>query len=372
MLRAAACAAGVLCLAGCGGTIAIPINSSSGPPTANYPAADLRAHVTLLYGERTYVLGKLAAAAVAGHKDEFAAYAGMLATNGDDLAAAVSKAAGESQGASFHQARVLGDSFFVDYIVAATTQQQDVADAAMQNLTTRYVPQMAQVLSSTINISSDTATKLLGDEVSSTKHFIDDAATSSFYSDLHDAYSKAVAMGGSVAEGIPWKFPDKYPGDVTAPGAKLRAQLDATLQEHSLLMTLVTSQVDRKSGAGTLQASTDALARIIGSLFGAGAADQSAKAWADENEAMLAYASAPDDQTRQSAIDDLHQNVTSELASLFNRLSVTADAAGEVKAAIQVIDDQRAKTYDRIAADDRSAAALVIALGDALLGAPQA
>lgn len=371
MLRAAAGAAGVLCLAGCGGTIAIPLHPSSGPPSAGYPAADLRAHVTVLFGERTYVLGKLAAAAAAGQKDEFAAYAGMLATNGDDLAAAVSKAAGESQGASFHQARVLGDGFYVDYIVAASTQQQNVADAAMQNLSTKYVPQMAQVLSSTLNISSGTATKLLGDEVSSIKHLIDDAATPSFYSDVRDAYSKAIAMGGSAAEGIAWKFPDKYPGDVTAPGAKLRAQLDATLQEHSLLMTLVASQVDTKGGESSLQANTDALARIIGSAFGATAADQSAKAWADENEGMLAYASAPDDQTRQSAVDNLHQNVTPELASLFSRLNVTFDAAGAIKAAIQVIDDQRAKTYDRVAADDRSAAALVIALGDALLGAPQ-
>ena len=371
MLRAAAGAAGVLCLVGCGGTIAIPFHSSSGPPSASYPAAGMRAHVTLLYGERTYVLGKLAAAAVAGKKDEFAAYSGMLATNGDDLAAAVSKAAGESEGASFHQAVVLGDSFYVDYIVAATTQQQDVSDAAMQNLTTRYAPEMAQVLSSTLNISTGTADKLLGDEVNSIKHFVDDAATSSFYSDLRDAYSKAIAMGGSAAEGIALKFPDKYPGDVAGPGAKLRAQLDATLQEHSLLMTLVTSQIGAKGGASSLQANTDELARIIGSAFGAGAADQSAKAWADEDDGMLAYASAPDDTTRQSAVDNLHQNVTPELASLLSRLNVTGDAAGEIAAAIQVIDDQRTKAYDRIAADDRSAAAQVIALGDAVLGAPQ-
>lgn len=368
---AAACAAGVLCLGGCGGTIAIPLNPSSGPPSANYPAADLRAHVTLLYGEHAYVLGKLAVAAIAGHKDEFASYAGLLATNGDDLSAALSKAAGESQGASFHQARVLGDSFYVDYIVAATTQQQDMSDAAMQNLDTKYVMQMAQVLSSTLNISTGTANKLLGDEVTSTKHFVDDAAAPSFYSDVRDAYTKAIAMGGSVAEAIAWKFPDKYPGDVAGAGAKLRAQLDSTLQERSLLMTMATSPVNANGANDSLRASTDALVHLIGTAFGASAAGQASKAWTDENQALTAYASAADDQARQSALDNLNQAVTPELASFLSARHVDVDASSEVKAAIQVVDDQRNKSYDRLAADDRSAAAQVIATGDALLGVIQ-
>jgi len=363
----AAYAAGVVCLAACGGTIAIPLHPSSGPPSANYPAADLRAHVTLLYGERTYVLGKLAAAAVAGRKDEFASYAGLLATNGDDLTAAVSKAAGESQGASFHQARVLGDSFYVDYIVAATTQQQDMSDAAMQNLTTRYVMQMAQVLSSTLNISSSTASKLLGDEVSSTKHFVDDVAAASFYSDLRDAYAKAIAMGGSVAEAIAWRFPDKYPGDVTGEGSKLRAQTDALLQEHSLLVTMVTNTAGTKDANASLQANTDALARVIGSAFGADAASRASKAWSDDNQGSIAYATAPDDQTRQSALDNLNKTVTPELASFLTGLHVNLDGGAQILATVQVIDDQRAKTYDRAASDDRKAAMQWVAIGDALL-----
>lgn len=369
----AACAAGVLCLAGCAGTIAVPIHPSSGPPSANYPAADLRAHVTVLYGERTYVLGKLAVAAVAGHKDEFGSYAGLLATNGDDLAAILSKAAGESQGTSFHQARVLGDSFYVDYIVAATTQQKDLSDAAMQNLITKYAPQMAQALSSTLNMPSSTANQLIGGEVSSTKHFVDDAANKSLYADLRDAYSKAITLGASVAEAIAGKFPDKYPGDVAGGASRLRAQLDAMLQEQAMLLTMATSPLgeDGANGANeSLQANRDALAKIFGSTFGASTADQASKTWADEDGGLAGYAFAADDQTKQNAQDNLNKTVTPELASFFNGLHANVDAARQIKAEMAVIDDQRSRTYEPIAPDDRAAAAQVIALGDALLAAP--
>ncbi len=75
----AACAAGVVCLAGCAGTIALPTPSASGMPGANSPAADVRARMALLFGEHTYVLAKLSVAAAAGRKDEFGSYADLLA-----------------------------------------------------------------------------------------------------------------------------------------------------------------------------------------------------------------------------------------------------------------------------------------------------
>ena len=37
------------------------------------PAADLRVHVDLLFGEHSYAIAKLAVAATAGRKDEFRA-----------------------------------------------------------------------------------------------------------------------------------------------------------------------------------------------------------------------------------------------------------------------------------------------------------
>src|SRR5207302_1024157 len=129
----AACAAGVVCLAGCASTIALPTPSASSVPSANSPAADVRARMALLMG--------------------------------------------------------------------------------------------AQNLSAPLNISTSSANRMLTDQVTTIKQFIDDAATgtpSAFYPDVRAAYAKSTAMGGSIAEAAVWKFPDKYPGDVTTEGSKAR------------------------------------------------------------------------------------------------------------------------------------------------------
>ena len=44
-----------------------------------------------------------------------------------------------------------------------------------------------------------------------------------------------------------------------------------------------------------------------------------------------------------------------------------AEMAEQIKASVQVIDDQRAKSYDKVAPEDRYAAMLVAATGDVLL-----
>jgi hypothetical protein len=374
---AAGAAAGVVFLAACGGTLAIP-TTSGGVPAADSPAVGLRAHLTLLYGEHTYVIAKLAVAASAGRKDEYASYARLLAASEDDETTAVATAAGQSAGDSFRGARVLGDGFFVDYTVAATTQQKGMADTATMNLNSRYMPQMAQVLSSVLNISTETATRLVGDEVATTRQFIDDDAAgnaASFYPDLRSSYAKSTAMGGSVAEAIAWKYPDKYPGDATGAGAKLRSQLDAALQEHAFLLSMATdaaatgATADSSAAMSALEASTREFAHDIGSGFGANAESQAAKLWGDEDASFLAYASATDDASKAAALNSLNQTSTPGLASFLSGLHVTADIASVTQQTIGLIDDQRARSYGVIAAEDRQAAALQVSVGDLLMKA---
>src|SRR5438093_11057037 len=130
----AAYAAGVVCLAGCASTIALPTTSASSVPSANSPAADVRARMALVMGEQTYVVAKLTVAAMAGRKDEFGSYADLLAANGVELNGVLGKAMGETAGLKFAQSWTRGNSFFVEYMVAISTRQQDLADAALMNL----------------------------------------------------------------------------------------------------------------------------------------------------------------------------------------------------------------------------------------------
>jgi hypothetical protein len=375
----AACAAGVVCLAGCASSIALPTSSSSGVPPADSPAASVRARMVLLAGEHTYTIAKLAAAAEAGRKDEFHSYAGLLATVGADLTNALTKAVGETEGQQFGQGWILGDSFTVDYMVAAITHQQDLADAAMINLNDDYVPQLAQAISSPLNIPMSTATKLVTDQVNATKQLIDDAAAgtpTAFYTDVRAAYAKSIAMGGALAEAIVWKFADKYPGDATGPGAKLRAQLDATLQEHAYLVSMATdaeasgATTDAGAAESGLQANTAELSRVVGSIFGTPAGTQAGQLWGGEDASFVAYASASDDASRTAALNMLNQTSTPGLASFLDGLHVSADFASVTHQTIGVIDDQRAKSYGVIAAEDRQSAALLVSIGDLMMDAP--
>lgn len=373
----AACAAGVVCLAGCASTIALPTSSASGALDAGSPAADVRARMTVLLGEHTYVLGKLTVAAEAGRKDEFASYADLLATNGAELTGLLGKAVGETASQRFAQSWTRGNSFFVDYIVAVTTRQTNLADAAVANLNTQYVPQMAQDLSTPLNISTSSANRMLTDQVTTTKQLIDDAAggtPSAFYPDVRAAYAKATAMGGSIAEAMVWKFPDKYPGDATAQGSKTRAQLDTLLQEHAYLLSMTTdaaasgATADAAAAASSLQASAQDLSQAIASSFGSQAGTQAAQVWSDEDKSFVAYAAAADDATKSAALAALKQTSTPALAGFLNGLHVTADVASVTSQTVGVIDDQRTKSYGVLAAEDRQSAALLISIGDLMMG----
>jgi len=374
----AAYAAGVVCLAGCAGTIDLPTSSASGLPGANSPAAEVRARMALLMGEHTYVLAKLTVAAAAGRKDEFGSYADLLAANGSELIGVISKAVGASAFQKFAQSWTRGDSFFVDYMVAVTTRQQDLADAAMMNLNTTYVPEVAQDLSTPLNISTSSVNRMLTDQVTTIKQFIDDAAAgtpSAFYPDVRAAYAKSIAMGGSIAEATVWKFSDKYPGDAAAEGAKTRAQLDSLLQEHAYLLSMTTdagssgATAEAVAAASSLQANAQDLSHTIAAIFGSQSGTQAAQLWSDEDKSFVAYASAGDDATKSAALNALNQTSTPALTGFLNGLHVTAHVGSVTHQTIGVIDDQRAKSYSIVAAEDRQSAALLISIGDLLMGA---
>jgi len=374
----AACAAGVVCLAGCAGTIAPPTSSPSGMPGASSQAADVRARMALLMGEHTYVLAKLTVAAAAGRKDEFGSYADLLAANGSDLSGVISKAMGASAFQKFAQSWTRGDSFFVDYMVAVTTRQQELADAAVINLNATYVPEIAQDLSTPLNISTSSVNRMLTEQVTTIKQFIDDAAAGNpgaFYPDLRAAYAKSIAMGASIAEATVWKFPDRYPGDATAEGAKARVQLDSLLQEHAYLLSMTTdagssgATAEAAATTSSLQANAQDLSHTIASIFGSKSGTQAAQLWSDEDRSFVAYASAGDEATKSAAINALNQTSTPALTGFLNGLHVTADVASVTHQTIGVIDDQRAKSYAIVAAEDRQSAALLISIGDLLMEA---
>ena len=82
------------------------------------------------------------------------------------------------------------------------------------------------------------------------------------------------------------------------------------------------------------------------------------------------FGTTKNDATRSSALNALNHTSTPALAGFLNGLHVTADIDSVTHQTIGVIDDQRAKSYSVLAAEDRQSAAQLISLGDQMMGAP--
>jgi len=350
MLRFPAAAACGLLLAACGSSITLPIGTPT--PSANpadSPAAALRVRIDLLFGEHVYTIGKLSLAAVAGRKDEFHSYATLLALNGGDVTTLMRSALGETQGTQLGGKWTQGNNLYVDYMVAAVTHDKAKADAAMASLTGTYVPAMAQLLEAGGTLSQDAATTLAGDQVSGLKLVMDDAVAGTFaklYADLLDAYAKATGGGDALAAGIVGRFADRFPGDPKSKAAGRRTSLNTLLQQQAYVMTM-TSGAAVLGASAELNAATDALTAIAMTLQALDA--RVGRLLNDEASLLIDYAKSGDGVVRQAVIDDAGPNLTAGLTAV-----------------LQVIDDQRGKHFDKVAVDDRVAALLLAAAGDAM------
>ena len=369
MVRFGAAVVSVIVLCACGSSIALPI----GTPTpsaqgATSAAADLRTHVDVFFGEHAFAIAKLSVAAAAGRTDEFHAYAGVLAANGADVTTLMRSALGETEGTRFGQAWTAGNNFYVDYLVAAVTHDQPRAAAALSNLTTAYVPQLAQLLSASLPLSTDQATQVAADQVSTFQKLIDDAVGSTFtalYPDLRAAYVKAVRAGDLVGIAIASRFADRFPGNATSKSADFRGVIDTLLMEQAYLLTMETDA----TVAGTKEAlaaatdaittNTKALTAVVGGIFGDAASVQFGTVWDNESLLLVAYAKSGDAGVRQNVVN-------TGVPPTGPGQSFEPDLTNELMSMLQAVDDQRGKSFDKLGDDDRAAATQLAAVGDSV------
>jgi hypothetical protein len=368
----AACAACAALVGACGtGTPQASSSPSVHVASADSPAADLRAHMSLLLGEHTVVFAKLSVAAAGGRKDEYHAYAELLAESDGAMTSLFSASAGATEGAQLGQTWAQGDNFFVDYTVASVTRDQAAAASAMSGLTTSFAPDLAQRLASTLQLSSPAAMQVANEHVATTKAFIDDAVAGNFskmYVDLRVAYSAATGLGDVAARSIVRQFADRFPGDATGKAADFRTTFDGLLQEQAYLVTMATaaaamgSQGNTAAAGNAVATNTTAVTTLLGGIFGDASGAQAQGTWTQEAQLLVAYAKGGDPAVRQNAVSDATPRGASPGV-------YTIDLSTEIAAILHTIDDQRAKSYDRLAQDDRAAAALLAAAGDAITAA---
>ena len=360
MVRLIAAGAGVLLLGSCDSSIGVSVGSPSASNAGqDTPAANLRVHTDLLFGEHVFFVAKLAVAAAAGRKDEYHSYASLLAINGGDVAALYRNTLGETEGTQFGDAWADQDDDLVGYLVAGVTHDQAASDAAAAKLTGTYVPLMSGVLASSLSIALDEATRQTTGQVAALKAIIDDAVAGGYaklYADIVAAHAHDVAFADAIAMQAAHRFPDRLPGDPSIGAAEFRAGFNSLMQRQSYLTTMATDAAAAGSadelGAATAQLSSNvaSLSTLYGGRYGQAAGEQLAGLWNQQDSALVAGAKggSPAPQPDGSALG--------------------AALTGAFDALAPVVADQRSKTFLRVAADDRAAAFLAATAADELHG----
>ena len=132
---------------------------------------------------------------------------------------------------------------------------------------------------------------------------------------------------------------------------------------------------EQVAAAGALVENASALDAMFTDLFGAPSAAGFDHAWAAGNAAVTAYASAPTEASKQSALGQMNDAFVTQLSAwLADTTDPGTDASSlvlesELQAVVTVIDDQRARSWSRLAADDRSAAASTEVVADVIAAA---
>jgi hypothetical protein len=377
-------------------------NSNSGPvasgarqaspspvfsPTANSKAADLRVRLDLLLGEHVIVIAKDSLAATANRADEYSGYAFLLAANGGDLGGVMTSAFGASAAYAFDQVWAAQNNYFVDYTVGIASHNAAKSNAAASGLVNGFVPQFAQFMNSMTSIPLDPITQLATEQVLESKAIIDDQAAlnnAQMFKDLHRAYVQASRIGDALASAIARKFPDKFPGDPATKAVDFRVSLDNLLQEHSYLATMTTSatasgrNTEQAAALTALASNADLLGSSFSGVFGTAAGTRFDQVWGARDAELVSYAGNGDAATRQAALNGLTNDFVSQFSSLVRDFTDLTDSAvghpisSQVADMIRVIDDQRSNAAAQAAADDHTAAAATIPIGDLIAGGAEA
>jgi hypothetical protein len=369
---AGALAAIGLLLAACEpGTNPLASATPSKSPVVN-PAAtlagDLRTHLNLLLGEQVMIVAKETIAA-ANHTDDYAAYTTLLATNASDLADAFRRAFGNTTAARLSDTWNTQNTYLVDYAIGVVTHNNAKAKTAMSNLTQKFVPQFAQLVSDASHLPLDPVTQLLSQQVLEDKLFIDDyfaVKYTAFYADLHRAYVQASRLGDALSVEIAHRFPDKFPGDPELRAVSVRTSANQNLQEHAYLSTMATAAsiagrtAETGAAASALAESSSGVAGVFASTLGILPSDLVEQLGIEQN-ALFAYAAG-----EATAKPMLTQKFVDAFASAAH--VTKADVANHVNATMKVIDDQRAKNWTAVASDDRAAATSIQPIGDSIQG----
>ena len=245
-------------------------------PTTKGPSADLRFALASGLGQHALLASLTTHRGLEGGKD-FEAAAEALEANTVALGDAIGSVFGDEAKATFLELWRAHIGFFVDYTVATAAKDDAKKTKAGDDLA-GYSRDFAAFLAGATDLPADVLEAELNNHVMHLAGSVDAYAAGDYakaYELTDMAYQHMVATGGTLADAIAAKFPDKFAAmdDATKSAVDLRIALDSALGEHAFLASNATHRGLEGSkafdaAAGQLEINTVALGDAIGSVFG--------------------------------------------------------------------------------------------------------
>jgi hypothetical protein len=306
--------------------------------SAKNPGAVLRATLDSALGEHVALLADAAAAEIQGRAPDAKQAADRLrGQNSTDLATAFGTIYPDSQGAFLSLWRRHID-FFLSYAAAAASGDSAGEHAAVGQLDA-YALTFARFLNGlNPNLPVDAVESLFKDHATTVTAVIDAQAKKDYakgYAALVAAYSHMDMIGGALAAAIVKQHPEKVQGVADSKPAALRAQLDAALQEQSVLLSSLGAAVVQKrapdeSAALAILRGTNAgdFAALIGTQYGSDAQATVLDSWTKQIGLYERYAKAvgAHDVTAEGKWRDALASAADDFGKVLNGVSPELDA----------------------------------------------
>jgi hypothetical protein len=359
-------------------------SAMTGAVTTDTAAADLRTNLNLALGEHIIFASKATGAALGGRTAEFAAYGDLLNKNGTEIGATIGSVFGTEAEDAFNKIWSAHNGFFVDYTTGVAKKDKAMQDKAVNDLTTIYVPQFAELISGATGLPKDAVTALTTEHVLQTKAIVDAQAKKDWtaaYAAIRTAYAHMQMIGDALAPAIVAKFPDKLAGDPSNKGVDLRVALNQLLQEHLYLASDATGaalggRADEFAAAGTaLNTNGTDVGGAIGSLYGDEAKDAFNTIWSAHNGFFVDYTTGvakKDKAMQDKAVQDLTTVYVPQFADfLAGATDLPKDALTDlvtehVLTTKAIVDAQAKGDWTAIAAADRTAGQHMAMIGNPL------
>jgi len=327
-------------------------------PKVDTPAVELRADLDRMFSEHVY-LAMTAMRKGANQDPDFEQAVAALQGNTEDLTAAISSVYGEEAGNQFKELWSNHIGFFVDYVKATGSGDEEAKQEALDNLS-NYKEEFSTFMSNATDnqLKSDALAEGLQMHINQLIGGFN-AFVEGDYKEAYETQSNAMEHMYGTSKGLSSAIVNQYPEKfnntkAVTKAAQLRSDLDFLLSEHFALAQQamqngIQGAPEFEANVAVLKQNTEELSATIGSVYGEEAGQQFKDLWSSHIGYFVDYVKATakdDEEAREEALAELdeYRQDFSQFMSTATEGKVPASGLAE---GLQVHVDQLTGTFDQ-------------------------